>query len=97
MGGFVVGVSFFATFASTNTYIGNAGKGYEYGMPWLITALVMVLFTYLSWTFVAPRLRRFASHFDALTLPDYLASRFVSERQVLRVAAAMVIIFSSIL
>ena len=97
MGGFVVGVSFFATFASTNTYIGNAGKGYEYGIPWLITALVMVVFTYLSWTFVAPRLRRFASHFDALTLPDYLASRFVSERQVLRVAAAMVIIFSSIL
>ena len=91
------GCLFFATFASTNTYIGNAGKGYEYGIPWLLTALVMVVFTYLSWTFVAPRLRRFASHFDALTLPDYLASRFVSERQVLRVAAAMVIIFSSIL
>jgi len=97
MSGFVVGVSFFATFASTNTYIGNAGKGYEYGVPWLLTALLMLVFTYLSWTFVAPKLRRFASHFDALTLPDYLASRFVSKRPLLRVAAAVVIIFSSIL
>ena len=28
MGGIVVGISFFATFASTNSYIGHAGKGY---------------------------------------------------------------------
>ena len=27
MSGVVVGISFFATFASTNTYIGHAGKG----------------------------------------------------------------------
>ena len=33
LGGFTIGVSFFATFASTNSYIGHAGKGYEYGLP----------------------------------------------------------------
>ena len=33
MGGVMIGVSFFATFASTNSYIGHAGKGYAYGLP----------------------------------------------------------------
>ncbi len=100
MGGLAIGVSFFATFASTNSYIGHAGKGYDYGLPWLLMALTLVLFTYLSWRWVGPKLRRFASHWDALTIPDYLGSRFASDdhpRHVLRVAAALVIVFSSLL
>ena len=41
-GGAVIGVSFFATFASTNSYIGHAGKGYAYGVPWLVFAALIV-------------------------------------------------------
>lgn len=97
LGGFVVGVSFFATFASTNSYIGHAGKGYEYGLPWMVMAVFIVVFTWLSWSLVAPRLRRFTSHWDALTLPDYLASRFGANHRLLRSAAAVVILLSSLL
>lgn len=97
LGGVVVGVSFFATFASTNSYIGHAGKGYEYGLPWMIMAVFIVLFTWLSWTTVAPRLRRFTSHWDALTLPDYLQSRFGAPNGALRSVAACVILFASLL
>ena len=32
-GGVAIGVSFYATFASTNSYLGHAGQGYEYGAP----------------------------------------------------------------
>ena len=32
LSGPLIGLSFFATFASTNSYIGHAGKGYEYGL-----------------------------------------------------------------
>ncbi|MDH3641972.1 MAG: sodium/solute symporter [Gammaproteobacteria bacterium] len=97
MGGAVVGVSFFATFASTNSYIGHAGKGYEYGLPWLTMAVLIIIFTVLSWTTVAPRLRRFTSHWDALTLPDYLQERFGSHNPMLRLVAAVVILFASLL
>lgn len=97
LGGVVVGISFFATFASTNSYIGHAGKGYEYGMPWMTMAVFIVLFTWLSWTAVAPRLRRFTSHWDALTLPEYLESRFGAHSRLLRTAAAIVILLSSLL
>ena len=95
LGGVVVGISFFATFASTNSYIGHAGKGYEYGLPWMTMAVLIVVFTWLSWTMVAPRLRRFTSHWDALTLPDYLEARFGAHNRALRLAAALVILLSS--
>ncbi len=97
LGGVVVGISFFATFASTNSYVGHAGKGYEFGVPWLSMAAMIVLFTWLSWTAVAPRLRRFTSHWDALTLPDYLEARFGAGNRTLRLGAALVILFSSVL
>jgi len=97
LGGAMVGVSFFATFASTNSYIGHAGKGYEYGLPWMTMAVFIVVFTYLSWTLVAPRLRRFTSHWDALTLPDYLEARFGAPNRWLRLSAALIILFSSVL
>ncbi len=95
LGGAVIGVSFYATFASTNSYVGLAGKSYEYGLPWLTMAAMMVVFCWLSWRIVAPRMRRFAAAWGSLTVPDFLAVRFGSDR--VRVAAAAVIVFSCLL
>ena len=95
LGGAVIGVSFYATFASTNSYVGLAGKSYEYGLPWLIMAAMLVVFCWLSWRIVAPRMRRFAAAWGSLTVPDFLAVRFGSDR--VRVAAAAVIVFSCLL
>ena len=99
LGGVAVGVSFFATFASTNSYIGHAGKGYAYGVPWMTLAVLIILFTFLSWRVVGGRLRRFASEFDALTLPDFLSSRFpdAARPNLLRRVSGLVIVVSSIL
>jgi SSS family transporter len=97
MGGMMIGVSFFATFASTNSYIGHAGMGYAYGLPWLLMAAMIVLFTWLSWLLVAPRLRRFTAHWDALTLPDYLERRFHAPGRTLRVVSGLVILLCSVL
>ena len=95
MGGVVLGVSFYATFASTNSYIGNAGKGYEYGVPWLTMAVFFVIFTYVSWRVVAPRLRRFTADWQLVTVPDFLAVRFASRR--VRMASAVIVAFASLL
>ena len=95
LSGAVVGVSFYATFASTNSYIGHAGKGYEYGLPWLTMAVLLVVFAWLSWRLVAPRMRRFTAAWGSLTVPDFLAVRFASEH--VRLAAGVVIAFASVL
>ena len=101
MGGIAIGISFYATFASTNSYIGHAGKSYDYGLPWLSFAIALVAFTYISWRFIAPKLRAFAANFDALTLPDYLGARFCGDRdhdrQPVRLLSAIIIAFSSLL
>ena len=36
MGGWVIGLSFFATYASTNSFVGFSGRTYEWGVPWLL-------------------------------------------------------------
>lgn len=95
MGGVVIGVSFYATFSSTNSYIGHAGKGYEYGLPWLTKAVMLVAFAWLSWRVVAPRLRRFTAQWESVTVPDFLAVRFASRH--VRIGAALVIAFASLL
>ncbi|MGB2419252.1 MAG: sodium:solute symporter family transporter, partial [Luminiphilus sp.] len=59
MSGIVVGISFFATFASTNTYIGHAGKAYDYGVAWFTMAILLVVFSWVSWRWIGPPLRRF--------------------------------------
>ena len=95
MGGVIIGVSFFATFASTNSYLGLAGKGYSFGAPWLLFPLMMVAATYLSWRLVAPELRRFTAMTDTVTVPEFLAARFAS--QSVRVLTGLIIALASLL
>ena len=95
MGGVAIGISFYATYASTNSFIGNAGQGYTYGLPWLLMVAFMFTFAIISWTWIAPRLREFTGHWDSVTLPDFFAVRFDSN--VTRVFAAIVVVFGSVL
>ena len=102
LGGTVVGISFFATFASTNTFIGHAGKGYDYGVAWFTMAVLLVIFSWVSWRWIGPPLRRFAVAWDALTIPDYIRGRILgdtpdAERHPLLLLSASVIVFASIL
>ena len=102
MGGTVVGISFFATFASTNTFIGHAGKGYEYGVAWFTLAILLIIFCWVSWRWIGPPLRRFAAEWDALTIPDYIRGRILGDeptddRHPLLLLSAAVIVFASLL
>lgn len=94
MTGLVIGISFVATFASSNSYLGLSSKGYEYGLPWLLFAVMLVVFTILSWKLVAPGLRRFTERTNAVTIPEYFAYRFDSN--LARFVAGLIIVVSSI-
>jgi len=94
MGGLVLGLSFYATFFSTNSFIGFAGVSYDVGFAWMAMGLVLLLFAVASWHFVAPRLRRATDELGALTVAEFLGIYYGSTT--LRVAAAGVILVSSI-
>lgn len=94
-GGIALGISFYATYASTNSFIGNSGKSWAYGLPWLLNLAFMLLFCALSWWWVAPRLRRATAERAALTLPEWFGRRFADDR--VRRLAALIVVFASLL
>ncbi len=94
IGGWVLGVSFFATYASTNSYIGNAGKAYQFGVAWLLLVVFMVVCALLSWRLVAPRLMRCTRDWDVVTLPEFIGRRYDS--LLARRVCAGLIVFASV-
>ncbi|MCG8606866.1 sodium/solute symporter [bacterium] len=93
MTGWVIGLSFFATYSSTNSFVGFAGKGYSWGAPWLLLIPFVVGFSLLAWLVVAKRLRDFTEVLDSLTIPDFIGFRFGSNAA--RVLAAVIVLFAS--
>ena len=93
MGGLAIGLSFFATYSSTNSFVGFSGQAYNWGVPWLLLLPFVVGFCLLAWVVVAPRLRYFTESLNSLTLPDFIGFRFASNKA--RVLAAIIVIFAS--
>jgi SSS family transporter len=95
LGGWVVALSFYATFMSTNTFIGAAGKSYSVGMVWCIGIVVYVGLCCVSWFLVAPRFVPLTREYGSLTVADFLGYRYQS--LMLRRVAAVIIVFASII
>jgi len=93
MGGWVLGLSFFATYASTNSFVGFSGQTYDWGLPWLLFIPTAIGFCLFAWIVVAPRLRTFTEAMGSLTIPDFIGFRFGSTPA--RVLAALIVIVAS--
>lgn len=72
----MLAISFFANFVSSNSFVGHASKSYEVGLSWLGVAAVMVVCCAISWGWFAPRFARFAAETGALTLPDFFEKKW---------------------
>lgn len=94
LGGVAIGLSFFATYSSTNSFVGFSGQSYSWGLPWLLLVPVLVALVYVAWKWVAPRLRHFTEALDSLTIPDFIGFRFDSTPA--RALAAVIIVFASL-
>ncbi len=95
MGGMALGISFFATYSSTNSFVGFSGQAFSYGAAWLLLAPCAVIFSVLAWTWIAPRLRRYTEEIGAVTIPEFMGTRFQS--RVAQVTAAIIVLFASFL
>ena len=95
MGPLTIGLSFFATYSSTNSFVGFAGRGYEWGVTWFVLVPFIVGLCLFAWVAVAPRLRTFTESLGSLTIPDFIGFRFGSP--VARIMAAVIILFASFL
>ncbi len=94
LGGWVIGLSFYATFVSTNSFVGHAGKSWDAGLIWYVKGVVIVLCCYLAWYLVAPRFFTRALEYKSLTVPDFLGRRYDSPT--LRRLSAIVIFMAAV-
>ncbi len=73
--------------------LGLPGALYAGGMGQIWIGIGLVIGAYLNWQFVARRLRIYTEvSGDAITIPDYLDSRFRDGSKVLRIVSAVVIL-----
>ena len=95
--GWVVSLAFFSTFASTNTYIGQAGKAFQYGLSWAWVGLFWAIFCVISWLVLGPRMRNQTALLGSYTIPDYFHLRYKSSlSKSIRVLSAVVILFATL-
>jgi SSS family transporter len=95
MGGVALGISFFATYSSTNSFIGFSGQTYSYGLPWLLFVPIITMFCFVAWRWVAPRLRDATASLNSVTVPDFIGFRFQSSAA--RFTAALIVVFASLI
>ncbi len=88
----VVAFSAASTGESAWLLLGLTGMGYLLGANALWIVFGEVLAAAIAWTFVAPRFRRLADRFEAITVADWLEERFSDRRQILRILGSAVIV-----
>ena len=71
--------------------LGLPGQAFSQGIGAFWVAFGCLAGTFFNWTAVAKRLRKITGFFRAITIPDYLESRFDDKSHVLRIVAALLI------
>lgn len=95
LGGVIIALSFCATFVSSVTFVGHAGRSFTRGAGWWLTCVVVFTsMVFLAWFVVAPPFTREARRFGSLTIPDFLGHRYGSTA--LRRIAGLVVVAASL-
>ncbi|MEM9259032.1 MAG: hypothetical protein AAGA62_05260, partial [Bacteroidota bacterium] len=95
--GWVISLAFFSTSASTNTYIGQAGKSFQYGLSWAWMGFIWTVFCIISWQLLGPRMRTHTARLKSFTIPDYFHLRYQSNlAKYIRLLSAFIILFATI-
>lgn len=90
----LVALSFFATFVSTNSFVGHSAKSYTFGVSWLLVGVILVLLAVLSWLVIAPRFNEKAGALGSVVPSDLFRLQFDSPAA--GAVAAGVIVFDSL-
>lgn len=92
-------VNYFVTAIATQAsdmgswlFLGLPAAVYANGLFEAWTAVGLVLFMFLNWQFIAPRLREVTAEYNSLTLSSYFHSRYNDTSGVLRIISALIII-----
>jgi len=94
IGAWVAALSSSASSESGWVTLGLVGMAFQTGIGalWIVPGTLLAFL--FNWLVIAERLRSYASHTDAITIPDILAARFSGKRAIIIRLLAMIIILS---
>lgn len=93
LGGFILAMTMVATYGSASSFIGGPGTAYTQGLGWVLLAMAQVATGYFTLLILGKKFAIYARKYKAITLIDFLRSRYNNSKSVSLVAAFSIIIF----
>lgn len=82
-----------ATYGSASSFIGGPGTAYTQGLGWVLLAMAQVATGYFTLLILGKKFAIYARKYKAITLIDFLRSRYNNNKSVSILAAFSIIIF----
>lgn len=95
LGGFVLAMTMVATYGSASSFLGGPGTAYTMGFGWVLLSMTQVVTGYFVLMILGKKFAIMARRYDAVTMIDFLKSRYNSKTVVLLSAFSIIIFLFS--
>jgi sodium/pantothenate symporter len=95
LGGFILAMTMMATYGSASSFIGGPGVAYTKGLGWVLLAMAQLPAGYFVLMILGKKFAIVARKYQAITLIDFLKSRYESKWVVLLSALSIIIFLFS--
>lgn len=93
MGGLVLAMTLIATFTSASSFIGGPGVAYEKGLVWVYLSMIQVPTAFIILGVLGKKFAVISRKTGAVTVTDYLRSRYKSKAVVIISSICLVLFF----
>lgn len=93
MGGLVLAMTLIATFTSASSFIGGPGVAYEKGLVWVYLSMIQVPTAFIILGILGKKFAVISRKTGAVTVTDYLRSRYKSKAVVIISSVCLVLFF----
>ncbi|WP_087026778.1 sodium/pantothenate symporter [Thaumasiovibrio subtropicus] len=93
MGGFMLAMTLAATYASASSFIGGPGAAYQFGLGWVLLAMIQLPAAWLTLGVLGKKFAIEARRHNALTINDMLYARFKHRGVVIFASLALLLAF----
>jgi sodium/pantothenate symporter len=95
LGGFILAMTMTATYGSASSFIGGPGAAYTQGLGWVLLSMAQLATGYFVLMILGKKFAIMARRYNAVTLVDFLKSRYDSKWVVLLSAASIIVFLFS--
>ncbi|MGL5290718.1 MAG: sodium:solute symporter family transporter, partial [Vibrionaceae bacterium] len=93
IGGFILAMTLAATYTGASSFIGGPGAAYQYGLGWVLIAMIQVPAAWVTLGVLGKKFAIEARKHNAITLNDMLYAKFKSRAVVIFASITLLLAF----